>query len=192
MSQHLLTPQDAASLGPLAGLCGAWEGDKGTDVAPSPSRDTVTCQYRERTVFTPAGRVDNHEQVLYGLKFSTVAWRLDEPTSFHEEFGIWLWDAARGQVLRCFVVPRGISVIAGGACAADATTIAVAATLGSTTYGILSNQFLDAEFRTLAYELSLTVEGDTLRYATDTVLQLKGRGEPFHHRDGNTLRRVPA
>jgi hypothetical protein len=41
-------------------------------------------------------------------------WRLGETDPFHEELGYWLWDADAGQVLRCFMVPRGVTVIAGG------------------------------------------------------------------------------
>jgi hypothetical protein len=36
------------------------------------------------------------------------------------------------------------------------------------------------------------LDRDTFRYEQDTVIELPGRPEPFHHRDSNTLRRVKA
>ncbi len=39
---------------------------------------------------------------------------------FHEELGYWLWDAQAKQVLRCFMVRRGVTVIAGGTAEPDA------------------------------------------------------------------------
>ena len=50
-------------------------------------------------------------------------WRGDEENPFHTEVGYWLWDGATGEVLRGFVVPRGITVLAGGTADADATIV---------------------------------------------------------------------
>jgi hypothetical protein len=178
-------------LGPLAPLAGVWEGDKGADVAPSDDRRTEHNQYRERIRFEPMGAVNNHEQVLYGLRYSTVAWRLGEPAPFHEETGYWLWDPKDRQVLRCFLVPRGIAVIAGGTVAPDARRFTLAAVLGSPTYGICSNQFLDREFQTVRYDVTVTINDDgSFGYDEDTQLKLPARAEIFHHTDRNTLHRV--
>ena len=190
MSQHRISADELGNLGPLAQLVGAWEGDDGHDVAPSPSRGVGENRFRERTVFTSAGRIDNHEQILYGVKFTTIAWRIGEDSSFHEELGIWLWDAARAQVMRCFVMPRGISVLAGGTCTSDATAIRVAATLGSPSYGICSNVWLDDHFKTLSYSLEMQVDGDALRYEAETPILIKGRASAFDLRARNSLRRV--
>ena len=120
-----------------------------------------------------------------------MAFRIGEAVSFHEETGYWLWDPRERQVMRCFIVPRGVAVIAGGTVAPDARRFTLTATLGSPTYGICSNQFLDREFRTVRYELIVTVNDDgSFSYDEDTQLQLPGRPDVFHHRDKNTLRRV--
>ena len=182
---------DVDLLGPLSPLTGTWEGESGEDVAPADDRGREVNHYRERLTFVPTGRVENHEQVLYGLRYATTAWRVGELAPFHEELGYWLWDAANGQVLRSFVIPRGMAVLAGGTAAADARTFSLSAELGSPTYGIVSNRFLDAEFRTIRYDLTVTVLGpDAFEYSEDTVLQLKGRAEPFHHTDRHHLKRV--
>jgi hypothetical protein len=182
----------AEELGPLAGLEGVWEGEKGTDTAPDDDRvSTEINRYRERMTFEPTGVVRNHEQQLYGLRYATTAWRIGEEEPFHEELGYWLWDAGEKQVLRCFMVPRGVTVIAGGTAEPDARSFDLAADVGSETYGICSNRFLDREFRTVRYELRFERRGDdTIHYWEDTVLQIRGQDEPFHHTDENTLTRV--
>lgn len=178
------------NLGPLAALAGVWEGEKGDDTAPSDDRGTETNKYRERITFTPFSPVQNHEQTLYGLRYATMATRLGETEPFHEELGYWLWDPGESQVMRCFLVPRGVALIAGGTVAPEATSFKLVAELGSPTYGICSNIFLDREFKTVRYDLSVTIHGpDRFSYEQDTQIQMKGRPTLFHHIDKNTLKR---
>jgi len=147
--------------------------------------------YRERMTFAPTGVVENHQQRLFGLRYATTAWRLGADDPFHEELGYWLWDGAAKQVLRCFMVPRGVTVIAGGTAEPDATRFELAAEVGSETYGICSNKFLDREFKTVRYELKLEFrDANTFHYWEDTVLKIKGQDELFHHTDENTVVRV--
>ena len=178
-------------LGPLAPLAGVWEGDKGADVAPSDDRGTERNAFRERITFEPMGPVRNHEQVLYGLRYATVARRIGEADPFHEEVGYWLWDPGERQVLRCFIVPRGVALIAGGTAEPTATTFTLLAEAGSDTYGICSNRFLDKEFKTVRYELTVTVLGQNrFHYKEDTQLCIPGQPDLFHHTDENTLTRM--
>lgn len=179
------------NLGPLTPLVGIWEGDKGEDTAPSGGRGTEINLFRERIIFEPLGPVKNHEQVLYGLRYSTTAWPLGKEEPFHEELGYWLWDSNAKQVLRCFLVPRGVAVIAGGTAEPNAKAFEIFADVGSETYGICSNQFLDIEFKTVRYELKVTINDDqSFSYEEDTQIQMKGQTDLFHHRDKNILRRV--
>ncbi len=180
------------NLGPLAGLVGIWEGDKGDDVAPSDDRKTETNKFRERMTFEPLGAsVNNHEQTLYGLRYSTIAWKIGESEPFHEELGYWLWDPKAKQVMRCFMVPRGVSVIAGGTAESQAKSFELIAKVGSDTYGICSNLFLDQEFKTVRYELKVTIhDSNSFSYEEDTQLKIKGQKEIFHHRDKNRLKRI--
>lgn len=179
------------NLGPLAALAGTWEGEKGDDIAPSDDRGIENNKFRERMVFVPLNPVENHEQKLWGLRYSTTAWRLGETDPFHEEVGYWLWDPQEQQVLRCFIVPRGVTVIAGGTVPANARHFFLSANVGSDTYGICSNKFLDREFKTVRYELKLTFhDANTFTYEEDTQMKLKGRTDLFHHTDRNIMRRV--
>jgi hypothetical protein len=183
---------EPADLGPLAALAGTWEGAEGLDVAfANVSATVLETPFRERTTFAPFGPVANGSQNLFGLDYRTAAWRGDEEDPFHTEVGYWLWDATAGQVMRCFMVPRGSTVLAGGDAAPDAKTFTMAATLGSTTYGILSNQYLDVNARTVRYECTITVEGDdTFSYEETTTVEIAKLGGELAHTDRNRLHRV--
>ena len=183
-------PEMLAHLGPLAALVGIWEGAEGVDISPAKDGSKET-HFRERMTFEPIGEVNNHEQSLYGLRYATQVWRIGADSTFHEEVGYWLWDAADKQVIRCFIVPRGNTVMAGGTVEADARSFEMIAEVGSETYGICSNKFLAEEFRTVRFEVNITIhDKDSFSYDEDTVLQIKGQDELFHHRDSNTLQRV--
>ena len=163
------------NLGPLGALAGIWEGTKGDDTAPSDDRGTEKNSYRERLVLEPIAPVDNHEQKLYGLRYATTAWRIGESDPFHEEVGYWLWDPAERQVLRCFMVPRGVAVIAGGTVAPDAKAFSLVAECGSETYGICSNRFLDREFKTVRYELKIRIHSlDSFSYEEESQRSAEG------------------
>jgi hypothetical protein len=179
-----------ANLGPLAPLAGHWEGDQGLDV--SPSRDGAEeTPYRERLSFDPMGPVVNGPQVLYGLRYATMAWRLGQDDPFHEELGYWLWEPAAQRVLRSFLVPRAVVVQAGGDVPPDARAFHLEAEVGSQTLGVLSNPFLAEAFQTVRYTLDVEIHDDgSFSYSEDTVLKIAGASELFHHTDRNTLRKV--
>jgi hypothetical protein len=180
-------------LGPLATLVGVWEGDKGFDTAPSGNRGVENNSYRERVVFEQVGPIQNHEQNLHVLRYSMKAARIGSPDTFHEELGYWSWEPQTQEVLRCFLIPRGIALIAGGRAEKSATAFHLEAQSGSCTFGICVNPFLDREFKIVRYTLSVTIHGaESFSYEQDTVLQLPGQVAVFHHRDSNTLRKVAA
>ncbi len=123
--------------GPLQALVGDWEAEGGLDTAFSHSQDKVLgTPYLEKVSMKPFGPVDNGRQHLYGLDYKTAMWRGSEDNPFHTEVGYWLWDEATGEVLRGFVVPRGITILAGGITTPDATSFTMSAKLGGTNYTI--------------------------------------------------------
>jgi hypothetical protein len=177
--------------GPLGGLVGEWEGNEGLDVSFHNEHGKVKeTEYREKTSFKPFGPVDNGPQLLYGLDYRTAAWRGDEENPFHTECGYWLWDERDLQVMRCFMVPRGSTIIAGGSAAPNATSFLLEADLGSTTYGILSNKYLDQFARTTRYDASITIEGTTFHYDETTTVEHSRSSDLILHTDRNTLTRV--
>jgi hypothetical protein len=176
--------------GPLAALIGEWEGDAGVDVSFHNAKGHVgETKYRERVTMAPFGPVENGKQCLYGLDYRMAAFRLGEDSAFHTEVGYWLWDAADGQVLRCFVVPRGTLVLAGGAAKATDTSFSLDALVGSETYGILSNRYLAQNARTTKYTCKVTVQGGTFAYDSMTTY-VHGKGGEIAHADRNTLRKI--
>ena len=177
--------------GPLAGLIGEWEGTGGLDTAFSHSRgEVVGTPYLEKLTFKPFGPVDNGSQHLYGLDYKTAMWRESEDNPFHTEVGYWLWDAATGEVLRGFVVPRGITVLASGTAAADAKSFTLSATKGASEYTIGENLYLAGAASTVSYEVTITIGEGTWSYAETTMLHMKEFPQPFAHTDANTLRKV--
>lgn len=178
--------------GPLAALVGDWEGEGGLDSAYSHAREGVwQTPYRERVVMKPFGPVQNGSQFLYGLDYRTSMWREREDNPFHTEVGYWLWDAATGEVLRGFVVPRGITVLAGGVATADATSFAMRAALGDPQYAISENAYLTKRASSLSYDVTITINADdTWSYDETTMLRMDEFPEPFPHTDRNVLHRV--
>ena len=102
------------NFGPLGPLAGTWEGGPADDVAPGAARQKVINPYRERMVLDPLSPVANHEQKLFGFRYSTQAFRLGETDPFHDEVGYWLWDPEEELLFKSVTIPRGMVLLAGG------------------------------------------------------------------------------
>lgn len=195
-AEDIFTEQDdidvdtLANLGPLRALAGVWEGVKGFDI--NPDADAPRRQdYVEHIELQPIDPQSNGPQLLYGLRYHAHMVKPGEVETYHDQVGYWLWEPATGMLLHSLTIPRGQIVLAGGQAAADATQFEVNATRGSTEYGICSQPFLEHAFRTDAFKMVVTLNAnDTWSYFEDTVLQVRGRPDPFHHTDRNTLVRV--
>ena len=178
--------------GPLARLAGVWEGEQGDDVAYGNEEGKIgLTPYREHIDFKPFGPVENRSQVLYGLDYRRAAWRGTEENPSQTEVGYWLWDARDNEVVRCILVPRGSAIVAGATVAAEATTYSLEANVGSQTYGILSNNWLDKNARAIRYEVTVDtgVDGE-FTYSETTVFHHAGTPEQVVHTDRNTLKRI--
>jgi hypothetical protein len=183
-------PDTLANLGPLAPMAGVWESAAGADVHPV-AVGTEADAYVERYELAPIDRQTNGPQLLYGLRYHTHIVKPGEVETFHDQVGYWLWEPATGTVTHTLAIPRGQVLLAGGHAAPDATRFELRAAVGSETYGIVSNPFLDRNFRTLSYRIEVTVHPDgTWSYDEETVLQIPGRDGPVAHTDRNSLRRV--
>jgi hypothetical protein len=179
-----------ANLGPLRALAGVWTGTGGLDVHPA-ADGTEDDAFVERFELQPTDPQTNGPQLYYGLRYHTRIVRPGEVETFHDQVGYWLWEPATGTILQTVAIPRGQTALAIGHAAPDATTFELVARRGSTVNGILSNPFLEHAFRTLEYRVRVTVHADgTWSYDEDTLLEVHGRPEPFHHTDRNTLTRI--
>jgi hypothetical protein len=183
-------PDTLANLGPLRRLAGIWEGRRGVDLNPK-AEGPERREYRERIGMQPIDPQANGPQLFYGLRYHVHINTPDEAITFHDQVGYWLWEPATGLVLQTVAIPRGQVAIASGQAAPDATRLTVSATRGQTDYGICSTSFLEHAFRTESYTLEVSFNPDgSWSYVSDTVLLVRGRAEPFLHRDRNTLTKV--
>ncbi|GAO79148.1 FABP family protein [Sphingopyxis sp. C-1] len=183
-------PETLANLGPLARLAGIWEGERGVDINPK-ADGPETRKYYERIEMQPIDPQANGPQLFYGLRYHQHVNTREEDISFHDQVGYWLYEASTGLILQTLAIPRGQIAIASGHAEPDAKRLVVKAERGQTEYGICSTSFLDLAFRTDAYQLMIDFHDDgSWSYVSDTTLMVKGRDEPFLHRDRNMLVKV--
>ena len=178
--------------GPLAGLIGTWEsGYDGLDVSFHNDDGKIgETPFREKTTFKPFGPVLSGDQSLYGLDYRTAAYLEGEDLPFHTEVGYWMWDARNQQVTRNFVMPHAQAIIAGNTVAPDATTFTLGSVIGSNTYGILSNKYLDEVAHTTRYDVTITIGADSFSYDETTVVEHNRHPSIIMHTDRNTLKLV--
>ena len=182
-----------ANLGPLRRLAGVWESRiTGSDVNPKADGPEHR-QYSERIELQPIDAQSNGPQLFYGLRYHTRILASDEEATFHDQSGYWLWEPATGLIIQTLSIPRGQVAIAAGHARPDDTQLLLTARRGETEYGICSTSFLEYAFRTDSYRIEVVFNPDgSWSYVLDTVLKVRGREEPFQHRDRNTLVKVAA
>jgi hypothetical protein len=179
-----------ANLGPLRPMAGVWEGVKGADQHPVADGLEANA-FVEHYEAQPIDRQTNGPQLFYGLRYHTHIVKPGEAETFHDQVGYWLWEPAARTVTLTLGIPRAQALLASGPAEPDATDFELHATIGSEVYGILSNPFLQENFRTLSYRIHVTTNPDgTWSYEEEGVLQIPDRDEPFSHIDRNTLTRV--
>ena len=183
-------PNTLGNLGPLRRLAGIWEGRKGVDLNPKaggPERR----EYLERIEMQPIDPQANGPQLLYGLRYHVHIVADGEDITFHDQTGYWLWEPATGLVMQTLAIPRGQVALAHGHAKPNADRIRVEAVRGATSNGIGSCAFLEWAFRTDSYVLDVSFNAaDGWSYVSTTLLNVRGRTEPFQHIDRNTLMRV--
>jgi hypothetical protein len=180
-------PDTLVQLGPLRPMAGVWTGSEGSDVHPV-AEGAEHDVFIERYELQPIDAQTNGPQLLFGLRYHTHIVRPDDVETFHDQVGYWLWEPATETVMLSLAIPRGQVLLAGGRAAPDATEFEVTAAIGSPTFGIVSNPFLDRAFRTVSYRMHVSVHADgTWSYEEEGVMEVAGRDEPFHHVDRNTL-----
>ncbi len=178
------------NLGPLTGMAGIWRGVDGVDIKPK-AEGPKQQAFVERMELQPIDPQTNGPQLLYGLRYHTHIVKPGQSNTYHDQIGYWLWEPATGTLIQTLTIPRGLIAMAVGKAKADADTFELVATHGSETFGICSNPFLDAAFRTVEYRIKVSVNADgTWSYDEDTVLMIRGQDEPFHHRDSNRLAKI--
>jgi hypothetical protein len=180
--------------GPLAVLVGAWEGNKGLDIAPEGDGSEEHNPYYDTITYYEAGNVSNAEiQVLNAVRYHQIVKRKSNDEVFHEEIGYWLWDADRKTIIRTFTIPRAVAVVAGGDYDASKAVegevvLEVKAAAGSKEWDIAQSPFMKENALTTSFESKFVIKGDTLHFYEKTMLEIYGK--TFEHTDENVLKRV--
>jgi hypothetical protein len=178
------------NLGPLAGMAGIWEGTRGLDVKPK-AEGPKKQAYVERIELQPIDPQTNGPQLLYGLRYHTHITKPGQVKTYHDQVGYWLWEPATGGIIHTITIPRGQVVMAYGKAAADAKSFEISAKAEDLSFGIRSAPFLEHAFRTTEFRMTVTINEDgTWAYDEDTVMMIRGKTEPFHHTDHNTLHKI--
>jgi hypothetical protein len=179
-----------ANLGPLGPMAGIWQGTRGLDVKPK-AEGPKKQAYVERMELQPIDPQTNGPQLLYGLRYHSFVTKPDQVKTYHDQVGYWLWEPATGTIIHSLAIPRGQVAMASGHAAADATSFELVAREGLDTFGICSAPFIKHAFRTTEFRIKVSINADgTWGYDEDTVLQILGQAEPFHHTDRNTLTKI--
>src|SRR5580765_5434938 len=181
-------PDTLKNLGPLIAMAGIWEGSRSLDIPPKPLTAPERQPYVEHVELQPIDPQANGPQLFYGLRYHTRIVKPSEIQTYHDQGGYWLWEPATGNLIQTLAIPRGQIAMAFGTASRDATSFELVAKRGSEMNGICSNPFLEHAFKTVEYRIKVTINPDgTWSYDEDTVLMIRGKTEPFHHTDRNTL-----
>lgn len=176
--------------GPLAGLIGNWEGDKGMDVAPDPNGSEQN-PYYETITFQAVGGVTNAEaQHLLALHYRQIVRRKADDQIFHDETGYWMWDAQAQTVMHSLAIPRGVLVLAGGSYqsssgSAGEIILDVVAKLGDPSWTIIQSPFMLEKAKTVEFRHKVTLSKGRLVYFETTIIDIYGK--IFEHTDQNEL-----
>lgn len=182
-----MSTEDVVDYGPLTGLIGAWEGERGLDLAPEPGGDEAT-PYYETLVFEAAGDVTNAEaQTLAVLRYHQVVSIKHNGKVFHDEVGYWMWDAPRNTITHSLAIPRGVTLVASGTPAIDGDDVVLKVDTADGGGEISQSAFMKEKARTTRFHHKIVLSGDTLSYEETTVLEIYGR--TMDHTDANVLTR---
>jgi len=176
--------------GPLTGLIGVWQGDKGVDIAPEPD-GAETNPYFETITYSAAGNVSNAErQTLAVVHYRQVVQRKSNAEVFHDQSGYWMWDRDAGMVMHSLVIPRAVCVLAGGQHSGDEDKdgrmiLEVSAKQEDGDWQIIQSPFMQQNAATREFRQQIICGNGTLSYSQTTIVDIYGK--EFEHTDRNEL-----
>jgi len=179
--------------GPIIQLLGCWKGDQGTDIAPEPDGEEHN-PYYETITYEDIGDLSNaEEQKLAAVYYRQIVKRKSNDEAFHDQTGYWIWNAANKTVMHSFVIPRAVSVIAGGLYSDETDdeghiVLELSAKLGDPEWGIIQSPFMRKKASSLEFRQKITVGSGKMTYAQTTLVDIYGK--VFEHTDNNELSRV--
>ena len=181
------------NLGPLRAMAGIWQGLRGVDVKPKAVAEGPKTQvYVERIELQPIDPQTNGPQLFYGLRYHTHVVKPNQVKTYHDQVGYWLWEPATDTVIHTLTIPRA-QVVDGwrkGKRRGEGVR-AGRRPRAPTASASARRHLLEYAFRTVEFRIKISINPDgTWSYAEDTVLMIRGRPDPFHHTDRNTLTKI--
>ena len=176
--------------GPLLGMIGVWDGDKGVDVSPEPDGEERN-PYYETITFSGCGDVTNAEtQKLAVVHYRQIVRRKSNDEVFHDETGYWLWDSKTRTVVHSLTIPRGVCVLAGGIYNGETNSdgqvvLEVTAGVLNDDWKIIQSPFMLEKARTTEFSQKLLIGKGRLSYAETITVDIYGK--TFEHTDQNEL-----
>ena len=80
-TEPTVAPNDLAHLGPLRGIAGVWQADKGVDINPKAGGPEHRV-FREHIRMDPIDPQTNGPQLFYGLRYHIISTRLRRRSRF--------------------------------------------------------------------------------------------------------------
>ena len=191
-TERPLNPDTMASLGPIAPLAGSWHGEDGIDTHPQKTGPESE-PYVEDWDFEVIDPQSNGPQQLFGMRYHLHITKPGELTAFHDQCGYILYEPDTGKVFMTLSIPRAQAAMAVGTAKPGDRSVTLHAERGSMENGIVSNPFLEENFRTTAFDITFKFNEDgTITYEETTFLEIPGVEGVFKHTDVNTMHMVGA
>ncbi|MCW9032930.1 MAG: heme-binding beta-barrel domain-containing protein [Alphaproteobacteria bacterium] len=178
--------------GPLKQLLGTWKGDQGVDIAPEPDGEENN-PYYETIIYEDVGDLANaEEQKLAAVHYRQIVRRKSNDDVFHDQTGYWIWDAESKTVMHSFVIPRAVSVVAGGKYngevdAEGRVVLELTAKIGDPEWSIVQSPFMTKKASSMEFSQKVIVGSGKMNYSQTTWVDIYGK--KFEHTDDNELSR---
>ncbi len=176
--------------GPLKNLIGVWKGTEGIDIAPEPDGEENN-PYFETITYCDIGDISNAEsQTLGAIHYRQVVQRKSNNEMLHDQTGYWMWDAETSTVMHSFVIPRAVSIVAGGQYTGKTddngrVILELKAKHGDPKWGIIESPFMKKNASSLEFSQQVIVGNGRMDYSQTTLVDIYGK--VFEHTETNML-----
>ena len=105
-------------------MAGIWTGARGLDVNPKADGPETEGVHRELRTAAHRCAGQRAAAVLRACATTRRSSKPDDPKTFHDQVGYWLWEPATGDLIQTLAIPRGQVAMFTGRAAADAKRFA--------------------------------------------------------------------
>jgi len=177
-----------AAIGPLVHLLGTWTGDKGSDIAPEATGSDQETLYFETIKIEEVGDLKNAgSQEIGAVRYLQIVKRKSNNEVFHDETGYYMWDKNTGLIMQSLVIPRAVSLLAGGTYQKtnNEHVYTTKSELGHSDWGIVEQPFMQANASTKSFEHQISIQDNRMSYQQTMMVDIYGKS--FKHTDSNEL-----